>query len=62
MVERLMTLPEVATYLGVPEKTIYKWRSCDSGPRGIRVGRYVRWRSRDVEAWLERQSDPRPAA
>ncbi len=63
MPDRLLTLPEVADYLGVPEKTIYMWRTRGVGPRGLRVGRHVRFRREDVESWLELQADsPRPAA
>jgi hypothetical protein len=36
------------------------WRANKSGPRGIRVGRHVRYRPSDVELWLELRSDPPP--
>ncbi len=29
------------------------------GPPGLRVGRYIKFRPEDVEAWLERQYDDR---
>jgi excisionase family DNA binding protein len=56
--ERLFSPEEVASYLGVPVKTLFQWRYKGVGPRGIRVGRHVRYRSDDVEAWLERVGDP----
>lgn len=62
MPERLWTLAEVATYLSVPEKTIYMWRTRGQGPRGMRVGRHVRFRREDVEEWLRGQFDPTSAA
>ncbi|MBA2640483.1 MAG: helix-turn-helix domain-containing protein, partial [Nocardioidaceae bacterium] len=34
MTDRLLTLPEVADYLGVPLQTVYAWRSRGDGPRG----------------------------
>ena len=59
---RLLSLQELARYLGVPASTCYQWRHKGAGPCGIRVGRYVRYRPEDVEAWLDKQADPRPAA
>ncbi len=52
-VEQLMTLREVATLVQVPPKTIYRWRSLGQGPPGLRIGRHVRFRREDVEAWIE---------
>jgi excisionase family DNA binding protein len=63
MVDPLWSLPEVAKYLGIPEKTIYVWRTRNTGPRGIRVGRHIRFRRSDVESWLDSKADtPQPAA
>jgi len=61
-VERLMSIDDVAQMLGIPVRTLYWWRTTGKGPRGIRVGRWVRYRRADVEAWLEQQADPVPAA
>ena len=55
-----MTVEQVADYLNVPVKTVYRWRLTGTGPRGARVGRYVRFRRADVEAWLERQVQAGP--
>lgn len=67
MTERLESPQDIADYLGVPIDTIYGWRSRGIGPRGMRVGRHVRYRRRDVDDWLDRQADkqsarPRPVA
>lgn len=51
--ERLWAVEDVAAYLGVPVKTVYEWRTKRYGPTGFRVGRYVRYRREDVEAWLD---------
>lgn len=59
MQETLMTIAEVAAYLQVPTATLYRWRCRDEGPVGYRVGRYVRYRRADVEAWLKGQRDVR---
>lgn len=50
--ERLMSVQELADFLDVPVKTIYAWRYHGEGPRGFRVGRHVRFRWADVQAWL----------
>ena len=52
---KLLSLQEVADYLDVPPATLYAWRHKGTGPRGIRVGRHVRYREDDVEAWLDTQ-------
>jgi excisionase family DNA binding protein len=49
---RLLSVEELAAYLGVPKKTVYGcWRQW--GLRGYRVGRYLRFRERHVEQWLQ---------
>jgi excisionase family DNA binding protein len=49
---RLLSVDELAAYLGVPKKTVYGcWRQW--GLRGYRVGRYLRFRERHVEEWLQ---------
>ncbi len=54
----LLSPQQLADYLGVPLATIYRWRYEGTGPRGIKVGKHVRYRQRDVEAWLETRTDP----
>ena len=55
MADRLMTAQEVADHLGVPVPTLYQWRYRGDGPRGLRVGRHLRYRRADVDAYVERQ-------
>ena len=55
--ERLLGPQEVASYLGLPVKTLYQWRYKGVGPPGLRIGRHVRYRPEDVEAWLHRVSE-----
>jgi excisionase family DNA binding protein len=55
--DRLMTIDELAAYLQVSDQTIYQWRRRGAGPRGFRVGRYVRFRREDVDAWLDSLGD-----
>jgi excisionase family DNA binding protein len=57
-VPRLLTVQELAELLQVPPKTVYSWRYRGEGPRGIMVGRHLRYRPQDVAAWLEIQMGP----
>ena len=54
---RLIGPHEVAAFLGVPLRTVYRWRTRGDGPPGYRVGRHVRYRHEDVELWLEQHRD-----
>lgn len=53
--DRLLTVKDLADYLGVPVATIYAWRYRGEGPPGFRVGRHIRFRRADIEQWIERQ-------
>jgi excisionase family DNA binding protein len=53
--DRLLSVDEVALLLGVPVATIYAWRYRGTGPRGLRVGRHLRYRRCDINAWIHQQ-------
>lgn len=53
----LLTTEELSDFLKVPVRTLYAWRHKGSGPPGIKCGRHLRYRKRDVDAWLESQGD-----
>ena len=57
MVERLLTLAEVAELLRLSEATLYRQRYVAKlpGSLGFRCGVYVRYRRSDIEAWIEDQ-------
>ncbi|WP_420901727.1 helix-turn-helix transcriptional regulator [Nocardioides turkmenicus] len=38
--------------MGVPAQTLYDLRSQGRGPRGFRVGRELRFRRAEIDAWL----------
>jgi excisionase family DNA binding protein len=50
----LWTIGQLSEYLGVPRRTLYRWRTVSYGPQGVRVGRYVRYRKSVVLAWVDR--------
>ncbi len=58
--DRLLTITELADYLGVPVATLYQWRYRREGPPGFRVGRHVRYRWSDVQEWIEHQLETSP--
>lgn len=62
MLSKLMTTQEVADHLRVPVATLYQWRLRGAGPAALRVGRHLRYRSTDVEAWLRAQETPERVA
>ncbi|WP_020495668.1 helix-turn-helix transcriptional regulator [Sciscionella marina] len=52
---KLMSINDVAEFLGIPVGTLYQWRTRGYGPTGRRIGKYVRYRPEDVEAWVDGQ-------
>lgn len=60
VLEPLLSIEEVAEYLGVAVTTIYDWRVNGGGPRAIRVGRHLRFAQVDLAAWVESQRESRP--
>ena len=58
--EPLLSIEDLAEYLGVPVTTIYDWRVDGKGPCGVRVGRHVKFTRSDVLAWIEAQRESRP--
>ena len=64
----MLSISELAADLGVSVQAIYDLRSQGRGPRGFRVGRELRFRVSEVEAWLagleeaDEQRHPRRSA
>jgi excisionase family DNA binding protein len=55
--EPLLSVAELAGYLGVPVPTVYDWRANGKGPVGHRIGKHVKFAVSDVRAWVEAQRD-----
>lgn len=53
----LLTVDELAAYLCIPRSTLYAWKYKRAGPPVIRVGRHLRYRRSDVEAWLDERTE-----
>lgn len=54
LVDGVLSLSELCTQLQVSAQTIYDLRSQGRGPRGFRVGRELRFRVSEIDAWLTR--------
>ncbi|MFF3989361.1 helix-turn-helix transcriptional regulator [Streptomyces sp. NPDC001797] len=51
--EQYLTPEDLVTLLRLPSvETVYQWRRKGVGPRGFRVGRYLRFDPDDVRAWV----------
>ncbi len=50
--EPTYSLRELAAELHVARQALYDLRSQGRGPRGFRVGRELRFRRSEIEAWL----------
>lgn len=48
----LLDEPTLASRLGISRATLQSWRYAGRGPRFIKLGRMVRYRAGDVEAYL----------
>lgn len=53
LTEPTVSLKELAAELHVSRQTLYDLRSEGRGPRGFRVGRELRFRRSEIQAWLE---------
>ncbi|MBC9225126.1 helix-turn-helix domain-containing protein [Aeromicrobium sp. 636] len=54
-----MSVEELSTYLDVPIRTLYDWRSVGPGPCPIHVGRQLCYFVSDVKQWLADQCELR---
>jgi excisionase family DNA binding protein len=60
MITRHLTTEELAERLGgdFSAETVKRWRKTGDGPRFIRVGKHVRYRETDIEAWERSRLQP----
>lgn len=60
----LASVPELAAYLGIPEKSIrgQVLRKVGVGRYAFRVGRHLRWEWSDVDKFVESQKKAKQAA
>ncbi|MBL9149848.1 MAG: helix-turn-helix domain-containing protein [Phycisphaerae bacterium] len=58
MTERLLSVDNVAAFLGVKRDTVYKLIERSESP-AFKVGRLWKFRRTDIEMWLEKQAGRR---
>lgn len=51
VLDELLTMEELEEYTKTPMSTLYSLRSAGKGPVGFRIGRGLRFRRSDVDAW-----------
>ena len=56
--ENLAEIESLSASSGLPVATIYDWRVDGKGPRGIRIGRSVKFAVSDVRAWIDAHREP----
>lgn len=49
----IMTVGQAASYLGLAVSTLNKWRCHGGGPVFIKMGRAVRYRAEDLDAFMD---------
>ena len=52
LVNRLLTVPEVAEICGVASETVRRLTDRGAMPMPVRLGRSVRYRIDEIEAWI----------
>lgn len=52
----LISEARLAARLGVSRSTLQSWRYAGKGPRYIKIGRFVRYRNGDIDAYLRAQT------
>ena len=56
--EDVLTTSELAAHLKVTRQVIYDLRHNGQGPRGVHVGKELRYKVSEINAWLEQRSEP----
>lgn len=57
--QRLMTLPEVATYLQIAERTVYLWAQSGRLP-SFKIGNVWRFKRDDIDHWIDERKRHTP--
>lgn len=56
----LIGVDELASMIGVSASTVRWWKQTGKGPRSAKIGKHVKYRRSDVEAWVESLFDGQP--
>jgi predicted DNA-binding transcriptional regulator AlpA len=61
-IENLLNEHDVARIIGLSVASVRRWRVLRQGPKYIKIGQAVRYRRRDVAAWIENSSAHEPGS
>lgn len=50
--DEFLTAEELHQLCKVPLGTVYQWNHRGTGPKALKIGRHLRFRRSDVDAWL----------
>lgn len=53
MNERLVNAKDLAARIGVSVRAIWNYRDMGVLPKALKVGGAVRWREKDIDAWIQ---------
>ncbi|SHK65216.1 transcriptional regulator, AlpA family [Shimia gijangensis] len=56
--DRLLSRSDVAIRFGIPKRYLEIAAMRGEGPRIVRIGRLVRYRVKDIKAWIEANTSP----
>ena len=54
----LMTAEEVAALLKVAVRSVWRYRSAGQLPRSVKIGSSVRWKTKEILAWIDAGCPP----
>lgn len=55
MNETLLNMNDLLKMLKAKKSTMYNWIKEGIFPKGIKIGRAIRWHKEDVEQWIEQK-------
>jgi excisionase family DNA binding protein len=53
MSDELLNIEQAAEILSVSKRSLYEWRMRGKGPQAVKIGRELRYRRTDVDAYLD---------
>jgi predicted DNA-binding transcriptional regulator AlpA len=49
---KIIRIPELCSFLGVSESTLFRWRRDGTGPQFFKEGRNIFYNSSDLKMWI----------